>query len=131
MYVRMFHLLSIVGDPLYWQLVENFVYTMVKFNISDCSLIICVSDSRCMKTCQQSLFPCYNYQDLRRPLPSVMEQIAEVKLLHIPKAMVKGVDVFLLDLDVGFLASPMSMIKVYEETPIVDVFVQVFQSNNS
>lgn len=31
----------------------------------------------------------------------------------------------MLDLDVGFLASPQYMVKVFEETPIVDIFIQV------
>ena len=35
-----------------------------------------------------------------------MEQIGVVKLLHIPRALERGVDIFLLDLDVGFLADP-------------------------
>ena len=35
-----------------------------------------------------------------------------------------GVDVFMLDLDVGFLANPNFLLKVYRETPIVDIFVQ-------
>jgi len=35
-----------------------------------------------------------------------MEQIGEVKLLHIPRALQRGVDIFMLDLDVGFLANP-------------------------
>jgi hypothetical protein len=35
-----------------------------------------------------------------------MEQIGEVKLHDIPLAMGKGVDVFMLDLDVGFLSDP-------------------------
>ena len=49
----------------------------------------------------------------------------QVKLLHIPQALTRGVDVFMLDLDVGFLASPQYMVKVFEETPIVDIFIQV------
>lgn len=59
-----------------------------------------------MEMCALSYFPCYNYQSeaVRKALaagkdensaaalmPSVMEQIAEVKLLHIPKALTNNV----------------------------------------
>jgi hypothetical protein len=54
--------MATVGDDLYWQLIENFVYTMVKFNSSSCSLVICVNDPRCMSMCADSYFPCYEYQ---------------------------------------------------------------------
>eukprot|EP01035_Chromulina_nebulosa_P021819 gene21819-28237_t len=53
-----------------------------------------------------------------------MEQIAGVKLYHIPKALSLGVNVFMLDLDVGFLDDPMHMVKVFMATPSVDIFVQ-------
>jgi hypothetical protein len=46
-----FMTMATVGDDLYWQLIENFVYTLVKFNVSDCSLVICVSDPHCMELC--------------------------------------------------------------------------------
>lgn len=39
-----------------------------------------------------------------------MEQIATLKLFHFPKALLKGVDVFVVDLDVGFLDNPMKLI---------------------
>jgi hypothetical protein len=97
--------MATVGDDLYWQLIENFVYTMVKYHVSDCSLVICVSDPRCMEMCAASYFPCYEYlsEVVENALangktlgndvviPSVMEQIAEVKLVHIPKALSKNV----------------------------------------
>lgn len=117
--------MATVHDDLYWQLIENFVYTMVKFNTSQCSLVICVSDPNCMKMCGSSYFPCYNYMEANKPLPSVMEQIAKVKLYYVPKALNMGVDVFMLDLDVGFLNDPNVMIQAFYETPIVDIMVQV------
>ena len=98
--------MATVGDDLYAALIENFVYSMVKFNVSDCTLVICVSDPKCIKLCADHRFPCYDYRSAQSPLPSVMEQIGEVKLKHVGKALAKGVDVFMLDLDVGFLASP-------------------------
>jgi len=98
--------MATVGDDLYAALIETFVYSMVKFNVSDCTLVICVSDPKCIKLCADHRFPCYDYRSAQSPLPSVMEQIGEVKLKHVGKALAKGVDVFMLDLDVGFLASP-------------------------
>jgi hypothetical protein len=123
-----------VGDELYWQLIENFVYTMTKFNTVECSLVICVSDANCMKMCANLHFPCYDFKSAVRPLPSVMEQIGEVKLYHVPKALEKGVDVFMLDLDVGFLNDPMSMVRAFYATPKIDIMVQedmIFIMNRS
>jgi hypothetical protein len=117
--------MATVHDDLYWQLIENFVYTMVKFNTSQCSLVICVSDPNCMKLCGSSYFPCYNFVDTVKPLPSVMEQIAKVKLFYIPKALSLGVDILMLDLDVGFLGDPKYMLDAFYATPIVDIMVQV------
>jgi hypothetical protein len=117
--------MATVGDDLYWQLIENFVYTLVKFEVVDCALVICVSDSKCMEMCDAAYFPCFKYESAEKPLPSVMEQIAQVKLLHVPKALSSGVDVFMLDLDVGFLENPSLMVQAFVETPVVDIFVQV------
>ena len=70
--------MATVHDDLYWQLIENFVYTLVKFEVVQCSLVICVSDLKCMKMCDDAYFPCYNYVASENPKPSVMEQIAQV-----------------------------------------------------
>lgn len=91
--------MATVKDDLYWQLIENFVYTLVKFEVSDCSLVICVSDLRCMQMCDAAKFPCFNYVSDETPLPSVMEQIAQVKLLHVPKALTRGVSNFSLSIN--------------------------------
>lgn len=84
-----------VSTDLYWQLIENFIYTMVKFNVSDCSVMICVTDRKCMDMCRKSGFPCYYFgYDIHnpgKPLPSALEQIAQLKLLHLPQALSKGV----------------------------------------
>jgi len=71
--------MATVHDDLYWQLIENFVYTLVKFEVVQCSLVICVSDLKCMKMCDEAYFPCYNYVARENPKPSVMEQIAQVQ----------------------------------------------------
>lgn len=83
--------MATIGDDLYWQLVENFVYTLVKYNLSNCALIVCVSDAKCMRKCGDYSFPCFNYiSEKTSSSMSVMEQIAILKLQHIPKALGKG-----------------------------------------
>ena len=116
--------MATVGDELYWQLIENFVYSLVRFQLSQCALVICVSDAHCMQLCGRYNFPCFDYQHHIDPKPSVMEQIANVKLFVIPQAMKLGVNIFMLDLDVGFLENPMIMIHAFNESPIMDIFVQ-------
>ena len=65
-------------------------------------------------------------QTERRTTVTPMEQIANLKLFHLPKALALGVDLFILDLDVGFINSPMHMIRQATETkPNIDIFVQV------
>lgn len=84
-----------VGTDLYWQLIENFIFTMVKFSISDCSVMICVTDKHCMDLCKRAGFPCLYYDhglhNPNEPLPSALEQIAHLKLFHLPKALSLGV----------------------------------------
>jgi hypothetical protein len=116
--------MATVGDDLYWQLIENYVYTMVKFDTVECSIVVCVSDPKCVRLCDENFFPCFNFKSEVNPLPSVMEQIGELKLFHVPRALESGVDVFMLDLDVGFLYSPMVLVKAFYATPHVDIFVQ-------
>eukprot|EP01032_Pedospumella_encystans_P024341 gene24341-27535_t len=116
-----------VFSNLYWQLIENFVYTMAKFDVSSCTIMVCVSDPLCMKLCAESSFPCYDYQHSdyhpNEPLPSALEQIGELKLLHLPKALAKGVDVLMLDLDVGFIDSPLNIVRKLHNSK-KDIFVQ-------
>ena len=45
-------------------------------------------------------------------------------IFHVMCTYVK-VDVFMLDLDVGFLADPKGIVKTFYETPDIDIFVQV------
>lgn len=164
--------MATVKDDLYWQLIENFFYTSVRFNFSDCAMIICISDEKCLQQCAEAYFPCYNYQYRAeydgKYLPSLlgenwepttiddeeekqllaakeikkksrvriptMEQIAQVKLLLVPKALQRGVSLFLLDLDVGFLHDPVHLVRPFLETPIVDIMVQedmIFLMNRS
>ena len=126
----------VVGE-MYWQLIENFVYTLLKFEMSDCSIMVCVDDMKCMQKCRENDFPCYSfeYESQHAHLPEiallgaqagyadpalapskvrkppVMELIAYLKLYHIPKAMQSGLGaVAVLDLDVGFLESPQAIV---------------------
>lgn len=116
-----------VGTDLYWQLIENFVYSMVKFDFISCSIMVCVSDPKCMKLCDESTFPCYDYrhEDFNpgKSVPSVMEQIGELKLKHTPKALNEGVNIFVLDLDVGFIGNPTSVVNQFMASRN-DVYVQ-------
>jgi hypothetical protein len=163
--------MATVKDDLYWQLIENFFYTAVRFEYSECAMIICISDDKCVQQCADAYFPCYNYRyhaeydgdplplqpgeewsppeeddhekqlsiqraekkKMRVKIPT-MEQIAQVKLLLVPKALNRGVSVFLLDLDVGFLHDPVHLVRPFIETPIVDIMVQedmIFIMNRS
>jgi len=47
-----------------------------------------------------------------------------LKLFHVPKALARGVDIFILDLDVGFLDNPMKLVDEMTSSPKIDVFVQ-------
>ena len=135
-----------VGSEMYWQLIENFVYTMAKYNLADCTLMICVSDPHCIELCRASNFPCFDYRhqvlddsgnsvESSREKVHTMEQIAQLKLFIMPKALLKGVDIFMLDLDVGFLDDPMKLVsKFYQSGQHLDAFVQedvVFIMNRS
>ena len=117
-----------IGSNLYWQLIENFVYSLVKFDLSDCAVMICVTDPLCVQMCADAGFPCYDfrYDKLHvgsNPIPSAMEQIAVLKLYHVPFALKRGVDVFMVDLDVGFLDSPIKLINRFMKSK-TDAFVQ-------
>ena len=98
--VPIFTSMAQVGNDLYWQLIENFVYTMVKFSLSDCSVMICVTDQHCMDMCKKSGFPCLQYDHNKHNpgvvLPSALEQIAHLKLLHLPKALARGVSLHMI-----------------------------------
>lgn len=110
--------------------IENYIYTMVKFGLIDCTVMICVSDAGCMKRCQDASFPCVDFDYLKfhpvQTLPSPLEQIAVLKLYHLPQALEKKVNVMMLDLDVGFLRSPLNLLEVMN--PNVDIYLQVSDS---
>lgn len=129
---------------------------MVKFDLISCALMICVSDDRCMKLCDEHSFPCFHYNALSDHLvvsrflyvgtffhvveilvcfnleqafdhdPSPMEQIAVLKLNKLPKTLARGVDVFTLDLDAGFVDDPRKLVSIFYESK-KDIFVQVRQ----
>jgi hypothetical protein len=123
---------SVGSSKLYAQLVENFVYSMVRFGYSDCSLVVCMSDPGCMKLCDDYNFPCYDwnfaehYPSRKTEIVHKMEEIAVFKLRHIPLALQRGVDLFILDLDVGFLSSPAPILDIFNDprNAATDCFVQ-------
>ena len=94
-----------VQNDLYWQLIENFFHTQLKFNHFNCSVMICVSDNLCIEKCKSNNFPCYPYFHANKD-DHVMIQVAEIKLVHVGKALEMGINIFLIDLDVGFLRDP-------------------------
>ena len=103
-----------VKSPLYRQLLQNFFYSMLRFNLQNCAVMICISDFNCLESCSSFGFPCFDYQ---HPLPSahVMVQIATLKLYHIGQVLKKGVNVMVLDMDIGFLQSPMRLLDSFFE----------------
>lgn len=142
--VPIFVAMASVVNELYWQLVENFIYTMTHFELSDCAIMICVSDAHCMQKCRESHFPCFLYQyenvygeneleaayakqhrwEKQRPI-SALEQIANLKMYYLPKALALGVYLFVLDLDVGWIHNPMELVRYHlEQKPDVDILVQ-------
>jgi len=54
-----------------------------------------------------------------------MEQVAEVKLFHVGKALAAGANIFLLDLDVGFLRDPLLLYQGFLENPLEQVRAQM------
>lgn len=62
-----------------------------------------------MQRCEDMQFPCYNYIHPNASKTHVMEQVAHIKLFHTGQALAMGVNVFLLDMDVGFFRDPMAL----------------------
>lgn len=113
-----------VQDELYWQLIENFFHTMLIFGHLDCAILICIADTECMRRCKHKMFPCIDYGDKTRTT-HIMELVAEVKLYHIGRALEAGVNVFLLDLDVGFLRNPLLLYEGFLENSLEQVRAQM------
>jgi hypothetical protein len=113
-----------VQSHLYWQLIEGFFHSMFYFGHLGCSVMICVTDPKCVDMCKESGFPCFDFQ---HPNPSthVMEQVADLKLHHVGKALEKGIHVLLLDLDVGFIRDPWLLFDGFLENPYEQVRAQM------
>lgn len=120
---------------LYWQLVENYFFTMLIFGHSYCSIMICVSDPDCMSRCRANGFPCFDYRPMSHNSTTtaaslvedvhVMEQVAEIKIFHVSKALERGANIFLLDLDVGFLRDPLILFQNFLDNPLEQVRAQM------
>ena len=48
-----------VISPLYWQLIENFYATMIRFDLFECSMMVCISDFQCLEACKKNNYPWY------------------------------------------------------------------------
>ena len=46
-----------VISPLYWQLIENFYSTMLRFDLYECAVMICISDAKCIDSCRKNHYP--------------------------------------------------------------------------
>jgi len=132
-----------VQSSLYWQLIENYFHTMNRFGHVECSILVCISDIECAQLCEKEGFPCfpYNYYsdfNLIDPFPvgedtfpegskeiHVMEQIACLKLKYIGDALEKGVNIIILDLDVGFLRDPLLLYDGFLADPLEQVRSQM------
>ena len=42
--------------------IENFIYSMLKFDLLPCTLMVCVSDRKCIELCEAAFFPCFDFQ---------------------------------------------------------------------
>eukprot|EP00603_Paraphysomonas_imperforata_P006984 CAMPEP_0114436028 /NCGR_PEP_ID=MMETSP0103-20121206/13198_1 /TAXON_ID=37642 ORGANISM="Paraphysomonas imperforata, Strain PA2" /NCGR_SAMPLE_ID=MMETSP0103 /ASSEMBLY_ACC=CAM_ASM_000201 /LENGTH=643 /DNA_ID=CAMNT_0001606199 /DNA_START=165 /DNA_END=2092 /DNA_ORIENTATION=+ len=113
-----------VSSDLYWHLIENFFYTMYYFDNLACTVMVCVSDPRCLQLCHENDFPCYNFE-YENKQAHTFEQVAAVKIRHVGYALGKGVNVMLLDLDVGFLRNPMVLYEGFLENPDIQVICQM------
>lgn len=112
MHKPLFIAMAHVQSDLYWQLIQNFIYSMMQFDHIECSIMICVTDMNCMNLCRYHHFPCYHYQHPNATTGTtmtihIMEQIATIKLLEVSRALEAGLNILLLDLDVGFLRDPL------------------------
>lgn len=52
--------------------IQNFMYTMVKFDLISCTVMVCVTDAKCMDLCRQAGFPCFDFRyDTFHPVASL------------------------------------------------------------
>jgi len=113
-----------VSSQLYWQLIENFFYTMKYFGHLECAVMVCVSDPVCDLKCKNQDFPCYSFT-YENPHAHTFEQVAAIKLRHVALALQKNVSIMLLDLDVGFLRDPLDLFEGFLEHSDVQVRTQM------
>ena len=127
-------------DPLYWELIENFFHTMERYEHEKCAILICITDPVCIQKCQKEGFSCVDfdyYEATGRTSPSanaadddkhvvhIYEQISLLKLDGVAKILASGVNIMLLDLDVGFLRDPMLLVNGFFENPEEQVRTQM------
>ena len=86
--------------------------------------MVCVSDPKCVSLCEKGNFPCFDYA-YERPDAPTFEQVAAVKIRHVGLALALGVNIMLLDLDVGFLRNPMILYEGFMENPDIQIICQM------
>lgn len=86
--------------------------------------MVCVSDPKCVALCAANDFPCFDYA-YDRPDAPTFEQVAAVKIRHVGLALGLGVNIMLLDLDVGFLRNPMILYEGFIENPDIQIICQM------
>lgn len=86
--------------------------------------MVCVSDPKCISLCAQNDFPCFDFQYEKKFAPT-FEQVAAVKIRHVGRALELGVNIMLLDLDVGFLRNPMILYEGFMENPDIQIICQM------
>ena len=88
-----------VRSDLYWQLIENFFHSMAAFGHLDCTVLICVSDDLCNQRCKDNDFPCFKYEHTNSSA-HIMEQVAELKLFHMGRALEAGITQIFIFVDI-------------------------------
>jgi hypothetical protein len=108
-----------IKSNLYWLLIENFFHTLLRYDRLSCAVFICVLDELCCQKCQANNFPYYSYRNssFQSMTNHIMEHVAEIKLYHVGQALERGVNIMLVDLDVGFLNDPMLLAKGFLDNP--------------
>lgn len=86
--------------------------------------MVCLSDPNCIKKCKEADFPCFDYVYPNQNA-HIFEQVAAIKLRHTALALDKGVNIMLLDLDVGFLKDPLILFEGFLEYDNIQVRTQM------
>lgn len=109
-------------DRYYWELSENFVYSMIQFENSECSLIICIDD-KCNQKCEENNLPCYFFQLEDKSIP-IMVLIGYLKLEIFPQILNEGIDLLILDIDIGLRSYLTPIFNRFNQDKHVNIYFQ-------